>query len=167
MAEVIKVYQESLPELRLIGKRYTNQDRDLAGGFGSHWREWWEKGYFTQLENLGPSREIDDSTLGFMRVEEEFEYWIGMFFPKDTTVPEGFVSLDLAPGVIGTCWIYGREDSDELYGMEAHEMCVEKIAEQGWRIPEHPVVFERYNCPRFTTPDTHGKVILDYCIYLA
>jgi len=33
MAEVIKVYQESLPELRLIGKRYTNRDRDLAGDF--------------------------------------------------------------------------------------------------------------------------------------
>lgn len=167
MAKVIRVYQESLPELRLIGKRYINQDRDSAGGFGSHWREWWEKGYFAQLEGWGPSREAGDATVGFMRVEEEFEYWIGMFFPKDTPVPEGFMSLDLASGIIGTCWIHGREDNGELYGMDAHKKCVEKISEQGWQIPECPVVFERYNCPRFTTPDADGKVILDYCIYLA
>lgn len=167
MAEVIKVSEERLPELRLIGKRYRNQDRDSAGGFGSKWGEWFEKGYFAQLEELGLSPQIDQSPLGFMRSEGEFEYWIGMFFPKDTPVPEGFMSLDLPSGTIGTCWIYGRNDSGELYGMEAHNMCVERILEQGRRIPEHPVVFERYNCPRFTTPDAHGNVILDYCIYLA
>lgn len=36
-AEVIKVYQEHLPALRLIGKRYTDQDRDAAGSLGEKW----------------------------------------------------------------------------------------------------------------------------------
>lgn len=35
MVEIIKVYKESLPSLRLIGKRYTNNDRGIDGGFGN------------------------------------------------------------------------------------------------------------------------------------
>ncbi|HBT16022.1 MAG TPA: AraC family transcriptional regulator, partial [Firmicutes bacterium] len=34
MVEIIKVYRESLPALRLIGKRYTDSDRGIDGGFG-------------------------------------------------------------------------------------------------------------------------------------
>ena len=32
--ELVRVYRESLPKIRLVGKRYTNQDRDQYGGFG-------------------------------------------------------------------------------------------------------------------------------------
>ncbi len=34
MVEITKVYRESLPSLRLIGKRYTNSDRGADGGHG-------------------------------------------------------------------------------------------------------------------------------------
>lgn len=166
MVEIIKVYRESFPSLRLIGKRYTNSDRGADGGFGNKWSEWFEKGYFKTLEELGSLPENEGAYLGYMRCTDEFEYWIGMFFPEGTPVPDGYMYVDIHSGDVGTCWIYGREDNGELYGQEPHNMCVSKIKEAGWQLAEDPWFIERYNCPRFTTPDEKGKVILDYCIYL-
>ena len=166
MVEIIKVYRESLPSLRLIGKRYTNRDRDVNGGFGNKWGEWFEKGYFRTLEELGSLPENGDAYLGCMRCVGEFEYWIGMFFPEETPVPDGYMYVDIPSGDLGTCWIHGCEDNGEIYGQEPHEMCISKIKEAGWQIAEDAWFIERYNCPRFTTSDEKGKVILDYCIYL-
>jgi predicted transcriptional regulator YdeE len=166
MVEIIKVYRESFPSLRLIGKRYTDSDRGENGSFSNKWGEWFEKGYFEKLEKLGSLPENGDAYLGCMRCTGEFEYWIGMFFPKETPVPDDFMYVDIPSGDVGTCWIYGREDNGELYGQEAHNMCVSKISEAGWQLAKDPWFFERYNCPRFTTPDEKGKVILDYGIYL-
>jgi hypothetical protein len=39
MAEIIKVFRESLPNIRIIGKRYTDIDRGPLGGFGLRWDE--------------------------------------------------------------------------------------------------------------------------------
>jgi hypothetical protein len=33
-------------------------------------------------------------------------------------------------------------------------------------IPPRWVGFERDNCPRWTSPDENGKLILDYAVYL-
>ncbi len=166
MVEIIKVYRESLPALRLIGKRYTDSDRGIDGGFGKKWSEWFEKGYFKPLEELGRLPENGDAYVGCMRCVGEFEYWIGIFFPEDTLVPDGYMYADIPKGDVGTCWIYGQEDNGELYGQEPHNMCVSKIVEEGWQLAKDPWFFERYNCSRFTKPDDTGKVILDYCIYL-
>lgn len=166
MAEVIKVYRETLPALRLIGKRYTDEDRSPEGGFGGKWGEWFQKGYFDSLQNMKSLPEAEGAYLGFMRCNGEFEYWIGMFFPEDTPVPEGYQYLDIPQGDVGTCWIHGYEDTGELYGQEAHNVCISKIEEKGWHVSENPWFLERYNCPRFTAPDEQGKVILDYCILL-
>lgn len=166
MVEIVKVYRESLPSLRLIGIRYTDKDRGADGSFSSKWGEWFEKGYFKPLEELGALPENGDAFLGCMRCKEEFEYWIGMFFPEDTPVPDSYMYVDIPADDVGTCWLYGREDNGELYGEEPHNRCVSKIMEQGWQIAKEPWFFERYNCPRFTTPDEAGRVMLDYCIYL-
>lgn len=166
MVEIIKVYKESFPSLRLIGKRYTNKDRDEMGGFSSKWCEWHEKGYFNILEELESLPENEGAYLGCMRCTDEFEYWIGMFFSEQTPVPDGFTYVDIPSGDIGTCWIYGREDNGEIYGQEPHDMCMSRIKEEGWQFAEDTWFIERYNCPRFTTPDENGKVILDYCVYL-
>ena len=166
MVEIIKVYRESFPSLRLIGKRYMNKDRDVNGGFGAKWGEWFEKNYFETLEELGSLPENGDAYLGCMRCVDEFEYWIGMFFPEETPIPDGYMYVDIPSGDVGTCWIYGREDNGEIYGQEPHEICLSRIKEAGWQVAENAWFFERYNCPRFTTHDENGKVILDYCIYL-
>lgn len=102
-----------------------------------------------------------------MREAEEFEYWIGLFFPAGTPVSDGFEAVDLPACAFGTVWLYGREDTGELFGPDAHMLSVATIQEKGWQIAEKPWFMERYNCPRYTDPDEHGKVILDYCIQLA
>lgn len=170
-AEIIKVYKEHLPSLRFIGKRYTNADR--IGGFGHKWGEWFENGWFETLEKLGEANDIENGYLGLMRCdsgfENSFEYWIGMFLPVETAVPEGFEFIDLKESDVAVCWIKGKED-EGIYAM--HDACIAKVQENGmgnFREDDNnrACFFERYNCPRFTTPDENGDVILDYGIYLA
>lgn len=176
-AEIIQVCRERLPSLRFIGKRYTDADRRSDGSFGNKWGEWFEKGWFAQLEALGELQDIENGYLGLMGCSEEeksFEYWIGIFFPDNTPVPEGFTALDIPEGDVGVCWIYGNEKTDNIYGM--HSACMEKLRENGMGNfrddfkggnPKWWWFFERYHCPRFTTPDENGKIILDYGMYLA
>ena len=57
MAEIIKCYKEHLPVLRLIGKRYTDSDR-ISGSFGAKWGEWFQNGWFAEIEKLGPLPEM-------------------------------------------------------------------------------------------------------------
>ena len=166
MAKVIKVFKESFPPIRLIGERYTDIDRDPDGGFSQKWGKWFEQGYFQPLEQLGAAPVSGDAYIGCMRCVGEFEYWIGMFFSESTPVPDGYMSVDIPASDVGICWIYGRQDTGELYGQEAHEMCMARIKEAGWSIADNPWFFELYNCPRFTTPDEEGNVILDYGVYL-
>ncbi len=164
MAEIIKVYKEHLPSLRFIGKCYTNADRD--GGFGHKWMEWFRNGWFGELESLGSDPNIECSYLGFMRCnssnfENTFEYWIGMFLPSDTPVPESG---------IGVCWIKGKEDDGSIYGM--HDECIGKFQEYDMGNfkndnENRSYFFERYNCPRFSEKDDQGNVILDYGVYLS
>ena len=87
-----------------------------------------------------------------------------MFFPVDTVVPEGFEYVDMQPLEYAVVYLYGNEHNGELYGLERHNMCLEELKKQGFRRKEDDWCFERYNCPRFTTPDQQGNVILDYGI---
>ncbi len=160
MAEIIKVYKEHLPALRFIGKRYTEEDR-LNGGFGHKWGEWFQNGWFNQLEKLGEMKAVENGYLGFMRGYPHFEYWIGMFLPASTPVPEGYEDIDLNESDVGICWIKGREDDGSIYSM--HEQCVDRFNKEDL---SQNCFFERYNCPRFTQKDEKGDVILDYGIYL-
>ena len=92
---------------------------------------------------------------------EPFQYWIGMFAPMGAGVPEGFESVCFPKGYLGICWLYGNEN--ELYMNE--EKCWEKLKEEGMDgiLDESGACwfFERYACPRFTTPDEKGNVIHD------
>ncbi|MCL2697943.1 MAG: hypothetical protein FWE74_07665 [Oscillospiraceae bacterium] len=171
MAQIIKTYKETLPTLRLIGKRYSNADRDEHGGYGAKWGEWFENGWFDVLEALGAAENTENGYLGFMRCNgtDDFEYWIGMFFAPGTDAPDGYEHLDLNGGEAGICWIKGNADDGSIYGL--HEKCVEELKKNnmgdfkydGKNFLYH---FERYNCPRFTQKDSDGNVILDYGIYL-
>ncbi len=166
MAEIIKVFRERIPKLRFIGKKYS--------GFG-HWGEWWQNGWFEQLEaamggtdNILGIWENGGGYIGVERRCEEkpFEYYIGMFAPDNTEVPDGFLSVDFDNVDLGTCWIYGAEK-------EVHKnigQCSGKLHENNmsvWQDAEGYVwSFENCLCPRFTTPDEKGNVILDYCYFI-
>ncbi|MDF2700774.1 MAG: hypothetical protein K0Q49_2337 [Haloplasmataceae bacterium] len=106
--------------------------------------EWFKSGWFEHLEKLGSLKENGNAFLGIMRyLNDGFEYWIGMFFPKETKVPEGFMYTDIPEGDIATCFIYGREDNGELFGMDVHNTCMEKISMLGWKLQDDPWFFER------------------------
>ncbi len=167
MAEIKQVYREKIPALRLIGKKYHDPDRGPLGGFGMKWVEWYEKAYYSTLEQLGPIPESEGAHIGCMRmIEGSLEYWTGMFFPEGTPVPDGYTYADIPAGEIGTCWVYGHARSGELYGEYVHFQCVRELEAAGWEIADDYWYFERYVCPRFSEPDEYGKVIMDYCIYL-
>ncbi len=171
MPEIIKAYRQSLPPLRFVGKRYGDEDR-VNGGFGHKWGEWFEKGWFAQLEqgyDLKSTYEDGDAYLGLMRWKEgePFQYWIGVFLPAGAPAPGGYGTLDFPAQDIGVAWVYGKEA--ELYGKE--EECAVRCEQEGMRIIADEQgafwFFERYVCPRFTEPDSQGNVILDICHQVA
>jgi hypothetical protein len=170
-AEIIKVTQESLPALRLIGKRYTDADRHPElGSYAHKWGEWMENGWFGALAALPAADGAETGYIGLMGVAppDTFEYWIGVFAPAGTPAPEGFVFADLPAAEVGVCWIRGTEPG--IYWM--HEYCAAELLGEGMEVPGSGdsarwFAFERYNHPRFTEPDAAGDVILDYGIYLA
>lgn len=175
--EVTKVCRETFPAVRFIGKCYSNADRGADGGFGNKWGEWFQNGWFEKLEEIGYIPDMENGYVGLMGCSENegsFQYWIGVFTPENTNVPDGYSYVDIPAGDVGVCWIYGREDNGELYGQEPHNMCMAKLQANGMDNYREELkdgekwwwYFERYNCPRFTTPDENGKVILDYGMYI-
>lgn len=166
-AEVIKVYKEHIPSVRLIGKRYSDQDRDAVGSFAGKWDEWFTNSWFEEIGKLGVVPESEGSSYGMMRMNgNQLEYWIGMLFSEQTQTPDGFSYADLSEGDAAICWLNGSADNGELYGIDPHNQCAAKIAEQGWQMKENPWFFERYHHSRFTSPDEKGNVVLDYGMYV-
>ena len=164
-AEITKVYTQDVPALRFIGKKYGNNDR-VNGMFGKLWGDWFQNGWFDVIikqtdKDLKAIYEDGDSYIGLMRENNgQFEYWIGIFMPEATPVPEGFVYIDFPKTTLGVCWLYGKED--EVYGLEGR--CGEELEKAGYVLGDW--CMERYGCPRFTTADAYGKITLDICFYL-
>lgn len=163
MAQIIRTYREELPQCCLIGKRYTEADAHPEVQFGPLWGQWFAQGWFAELEKL-PSA-LEDAYIAAMRqTDTGSEYWIGMFFPSDTKPPQGFSRLPLGPAPMGTAWIQGSEEGRDLYAAKGDAF---KALQDAGLTPAGTWCFERYACPRFTTPDENGNVILDFCALLA
>ena len=167
MADIIKTYEQNVGAMRFVGKKYGDGDR-VNGTFGAKWGECFDNGWFGEIEKQisGKLKEIyedGDAYIGLMRGGhgEPFEYWIGCFMPENTVVPEGFEYVDFPESSLGVCWVYGKED--EVYCLEGQ--CGERLERDGFEI-NYGWCFERYACPRFTTPDEKGNVILDICFYI-
>lgn len=168
--EIKKVYREALPSVKLVGRRFTDMDRDETGTFASHWQQAYRDRWFEALKDCGSIPGVSEDHLGAMRAlggEDSFEYWIGAFLAPDAKVPTGFEAVGIPAGEIAVCWLCGNGKNGELYGQEASDLSMAAFARQGFRISQTGWFFERYNCPRFTVPDGDGNVILDICVYLA
>ena len=165
---MIKTYRQSVPALRFIGKKYG----DSTNGFGAMWNQWFKNGWFDVIEKQidGKTKDIyedGDAYIGLIggigTAESPLKYWIGMFMPENTDVPEGFEYVDFPKGKFGICWVYGKQN--ELFGN--YNECVEKLKDEGYEFNgDLPWCFERYACPRFTTPDEKENVILDIGFFI-
>lgn len=164
MVEIIKTYQEAVKPMRFIGKKYGNEDR-VNGFFGAKWDEWFENGWFSQLEKLNPY-EGWHHYIGLMGHEEgEFKYWVGMFLPADTVVPEGFDHMDYPGCRIAACRLKGHED--HMYGNEP--MCSDRLIEEGYEMLEREFIcFEReLDCDDPETTSLKEKEgIIDICFFV-
>lgn len=166
MAEIIKVFKEDVPAMRFIGKKYP--------GFGGWWGEWFSQGWFDQIEKAmngaDSIREIWENGGGYIGLErrsetEPFEYWLGMFTPAGTSVPDDFEYVDFPAVGLGICWLYGSEN--DVHNTSG---CFKAITDSGFELWKDETggvwSFENCLCPRFTTPDEHGNIIMDYCYYV-
>lgn len=166
MAEIIKVFKENVPAMRFIGKKYS--------GFGPMWGEWFANGWFDLIEQtmgeIGKITEIWKNGGGYVGLErradgQPFEYWLGMFTPGDTPVPEGFACVDFPAIGLGTSWIYGFEN--EVHSTAPCRNAVTGAGLDIWKDENGGEwSFENCLCPRYTTPDESGRIIMDYCYFV-
>lgn len=175
--EITNVYREHFPPLRLIGTRYTNDDR-VNGGFGKQWDQWMNSAKFDAMKQAVQVPPFSEDTLGLMTMHgdmTDFTYWIGLFFPAGTPVPEGYDCLDLPESDIGVGWVCGNEESGEIYYGDTHSAVCAKLDQQGMGKFRNDVLgagsdtycfFERYNPSRFAVRDENGNVTLDYGNYI-
>lgn len=168
MSEIKRVYTQSLPAMKFVGRRYGENDRE-NGTFANKWEEWFANDLFSPLAQLGGEEEpFEDCNAyyGLCRCKEgePFEYWIGVFLPLDAPVPAGYDSLDFNAGEIAVFWICGK--APDIY----FHCCMERMDQEGfaWTADRDGVkwCFERYVHPRFTVPDSEGNVTLDMCYYI-
>ena len=166
MAEIIKTFKEEIPAMRFIGKKYPD--------FGGWWGEWFANGWFDVIENAMGGVDailgIWENGGGYVGLErraegQPFEYWLGMFTPANTPVPDGFDYIDFPSVGLGTNWIYGKEN-------EVHDTssCRSLLIDNGMNIWTDERggewSFENCLCPRYTTPDEDGNIIMDYCYFV-
>ena len=170
--EIKKIYTQKIPATRFIGKKYGDGDR-VNGSFGAKWEEAFNGGLFDRIEAAAGKEEFFEDSgayIGLMRCRDgdPFEYWIGMFTPAETQVPEGFGYHDFHAGELGIGWIYGNDGNGEIYCHEG-DVAV-KLGNEGFKIKNDERgacwFFERYQCPRFTVPDEKGNVILDIVFFI-
>jgi hypothetical protein len=160
-AEITKVYKQDMGSKRFIGKKYSSGPEAWADfDKDENWN------LLEMLKNKNPTETITldelNSTIGLISEESgSFEYWLGIFAPFDTVVPEGFQYLDFPKGEICVCWVYGSQD--EYFGQEG--ACGERLEKEGYKVYTD-LCFERYYSPRSETPDEKGNYILDIGFFI-
>ena len=165
MSKIIKVFKDEIPNIRFIGNKYSDYN---------HWGEWFQNGWFDFLESsmggIDKILSVWENGGGFIGIERKadgqpFEYYIGMLAPENTVVPEGFIGIDFNNLSLGTCWIYGKEE--EVHDTSARKQMIINNGMEIWQDEKGAVwSFENCLCPRYTTPDEDGRVILDYCYFV-
>ena len=117
--KILEVKKESCPATRFIGKKYENSP---------NWGEWWQNDWFSVLEKNEGLEINGDAYIGAVHIVNGMpEYWIGMFFPVDTQVPDGFDFVDIEALNYAVFYLMDKEGSGDFYSMETHNMCLEQL----------------------------------------
>ncbi len=162
MIQIIGHRTEDLPPRRLVGKRYTNVDRDPSGSFAPKWKVWMQTRSCEPLFLLKLEADAGE-ILGFMREDNgNFEYWIGRHCRPDAAVPPDYESLDLPAAKIAVVFLRGAANDPSIFGM--HEECLKYLTQKGFTLALPPFFAERYVTGRFCHPDADGLITLDYLI---
>ena len=136
MAEITKVYKQSVGAMRFIGKKYGDNDR-VDGNFGAKWGEWFENSWFDTIEkqiagSLKDVYEDGDAYIGLLRNKsgEPYQYWIGMFTPENTEDTGGYEVIDF-PGGLYAVVNYADNDAEG-----AHKHIQKWVEESGCFTPD-------------------------------
>ena len=109
-AKIVEMHTEILPALRLIGKQC---DCEMHT-FIEDWNEWFENGWFDQLEKLGAAPENRGLYLGV--TDNSGGYWIGLLFPPDMLAPNGFTYADIPAARFAVSRFDGKKGQRVAWG---------------------------------------------------
>ena len=170
MGRFLQLEVKAQPKLVCIGKVLRHSMKELQSGnnqLGAFWDECFETNAFAPLEAQA-DYVYDDSYVGLMcdweRGDDYFSYIIGMMMREGASVPEGYETFTLEACDVGVGWIEGKDVADVC--SHAHEFTQKAIEDAGHKCEKLTWCMELYNCPRFTTPDKDGYIVLDYLIPL-
>lgn len=170
--QIINMYYERMPAFRLVGKRYTSVDLDATGMLNDRFNDWFQNGWFNFLFNLGGLPGHEYTVFCGYENKGTMAWWIGVFAPEDTPVPDGFSFVDFPAGIVGMCWMRGYKHTGEIFSNVSFDKCKKKLldASNTFRMDFNGDTcqwsFQRYDNTRFFIPDSDGKVIMDYGVYL-
>ncbi len=168
MSELIKFEVKRLPGIKLVGKelRY-NMEAHMKGDnrIPAFWDKSFSDGIFSLLEEQTDFI-FDSAYVGVMidwdKGDGDFSYIVGMLMKDGVAVPEGYYYKDIEETDVAIGWIKGKDTADVC--SSAHSLTEQAIKENGYNCDKMKWSMELYNCPRFTTPDENGDIILDYYI---
>lgn len=168
MGELIKFEVKRLPSLKVLGKelRY-NMEKHMKGD--NRIPNFWDKCFADKTFSLLEKQTdfvYDNAYVGVMldwdKGDGDFSYIVGMLMKDGVSVPDGYICRDIEETDVVIGWIKGKNTSDVC--STAHSQTEQALKENGYKCDKMKWCMELYNCPRFTTPDENGDIILDYYI---
>jgi predicted transcriptional regulator YdeE len=157
VVKIVKMYTGNLPALRLIGKRCNCEIHN----FVADWDEWFENGWFEQLEKLHPTPENGNMYLGV--TDNNGGYWIGLLFPPNTPAPNGFEYAEIPATRYAISQFDGKKDK-ELLNVDGINLIIQEMHKHG--LTPAPLwggwCIEKYS--RSITSDGNGRVLRE-CLY--
>lgn len=130
MVRIDSVSNETLPDVRLVGKRYRADE-----SFSLKWKEWKENDWFSTLAD--PKSLYSSSYVGAKHiVNGALEYWIGMICLPNTNVPKGFEYIDIDEVNLAVFHLQGK--AYKLTSFDTHNSCLDELNKNGMtRFEDH------------------------------
>ena len=156
MVRINSVSNETLPDVRLVGKRYRDDE-----SFSLKWKEWIENAWFTILtdsESLYSSSYVGAKHI----VNGALEYWIGMICLPNTNVPKGFEYIDIDEVNLAVFHLQGK--AYKLTSFATHNHCLDELNKNGMTRFEDHWCFECFDDITIDYVGTEKSITMEYRI---